>query len=414
MQTSRFISEPYRLLFPLAILIGFLGISHWAFYALGFIDSYSKHFHASLQMQAHMNCFVFGFLMTALPRMTSTTHARAVEVISFIVLTFLLLLFQYCGQFKLGILCYMGTLLLLIGFIASRVREKRKSIATGGAGAVPPVEFIWLPVGLMMALIGSTILLLGGPRLGSLNTAAWNIVHQGYILTIVMGVGSFLAPRLMGTFLPARVSLDPAEKAKDQKRRKLQALLYVVMGAVLFGSFFLDTVSARLSYGLRAILVTAIFIKTRALTFKAKNTDPFIRPLKLSFWMVVLGQWVAVIAPAWKLPLMHLTFLGGYSLMTFSIGTMVILSHAGAREKLQKSKGPITWVYGAVLSAMILRVLSPFFPEYYFPLLGVSSGFWVLAAVIWMIDVGPYVFKFPSADLVEQHHEEAKKRVMDC
>lgn len=64
----RIAEEPYRIFFPLAILGGMIGVTHWLFYAMDWIPHYSMLFHSSVQIQAYMGSFVLGFLLTALPR----------------------------------------------------------------------------------------------------------------------------------------------------------------------------------------------------------------------------------------------------------------------------------------------------------------------------------------------------------
>jgi uncharacterized protein involved in response to NO len=62
--------EPFRLFFPLAVLIGWIGVGHWLLYALGVTSSFSGFMHGQLMMQAFMMAFALGFLLTAVPRRT--------------------------------------------------------------------------------------------------------------------------------------------------------------------------------------------------------------------------------------------------------------------------------------------------------------------------------------------------------
>src|SRR3989338_4189974 len=78
--------EPYRIFFPLGVWMGAVGIGHWLFYALHWLPRYSGFFHSSIQIMVYMNCFVAGFLMTAIPRFTSTHSANPREVLWFIFL----------------------------------------------------------------------------------------------------------------------------------------------------------------------------------------------------------------------------------------------------------------------------------------------------------------------------------------
>src|SRR3990172_8047764 len=94
-----FSREPYRLFFPLGILIGMFGVSHWLFFALGWTQSYSNVFHASIQMQGYMSCFIIGFLLTAMPRFASAPSASKQELFSFLVLTLGIAVFLQMGWF---------------------------------------------------------------------------------------------------------------------------------------------------------------------------------------------------------------------------------------------------------------------------------------------------------------------------
>src|ERR1035441_7972006 len=71
---------PYRLLFPLGILCGLLGVGHWVLWSVGWLSESHAFFHASIQVQGFLTCFVVGFLMTALPRFLGSEPARRSEV----------------------------------------------------------------------------------------------------------------------------------------------------------------------------------------------------------------------------------------------------------------------------------------------------------------------------------------------
>src|SRR3989338_3766696 len=71
--------EPFRICFPLAVLVGLLGVNHWLAYALGWSAMSSGFYHAGLQV-AYMLGFIAGFLLTALPRFSSTPPATSVEL----------------------------------------------------------------------------------------------------------------------------------------------------------------------------------------------------------------------------------------------------------------------------------------------------------------------------------------------
>ena len=72
--------EPFRVLFPLGILCGILGVGHWLLYALHWASASSSFFHAGVQTWAYLYGFIAGFLMTALPRFASAECATSREL----------------------------------------------------------------------------------------------------------------------------------------------------------------------------------------------------------------------------------------------------------------------------------------------------------------------------------------------
>src|SRR5215510_1089883 len=65
-------SDPYRLFFPLGIILGLLGVSIWPLYYYGVTPGYSGRAHAFVQTDGFLYAFIVGFLLTAIPRFTGT------------------------------------------------------------------------------------------------------------------------------------------------------------------------------------------------------------------------------------------------------------------------------------------------------------------------------------------------------
>jgi uncharacterized protein involved in response to NO len=66
-------SDPYRVFFPLGVLLGMAGVSIWLLYWLGLSAGYSGRAHAFVQIEGFLYAFIAGFLLTAIPRFTGTT-----------------------------------------------------------------------------------------------------------------------------------------------------------------------------------------------------------------------------------------------------------------------------------------------------------------------------------------------------
>jgi uncharacterized protein involved in response to NO len=111
--------------------------------------------------------------------------------------------------------------------------------------------------------------------------------------------------------------------------------------------------------------------------------------------------------------MLHFIFIGGYSLMTFAVATMVITSHAGRSEQLKCRSKIISFLAFALVSATCLRVASAFFPSRYFQFLGLSSFLWLAAAFLWLVRMAPLIFTFPGAEDIASMHASAKERILN-
>ncbi len=384
---SLILHEPFRLFFPLGILFGIAGTGHWLIYGTGLSDTYSGYYHASLQMWLYMGSFVAGFLMTAIPRFASAPHAKTSEIIA---LLFLMLFIFICLTAKAWIMAgvgYIAWLLILFMFILRRFILKGHSVN-------PPLEFVWIPVAFIHAICGTSVIVLSqsGILVPAFLPVGRSMAQQGFLLSLVMGVGGFLGPRLMGLYeMPS-----PDMFKKSERSRKHRLLMHLGTAALLFISFWLEGPNrAPIAYFLRAIVVTFNLYWVSKVLQRPKIQDLFRRFLSLSFWFVVAGVWMTALFPKHHVAMLHVLFLGGFSLLTFLISIMVVLSHSGNPQKL----GQPLWIYwiifAGLMSALVVRLSSQFLPEHYFTHLAVASTLWIIVGVAWLIFSAPYLLRVP-------------------
>jgi uncharacterized protein involved in response to NO len=60
-----FSEEPFRLFFPIGLLLGIVGVALWPLYYAGFATTYPGTMHARLMVEGFMASFIIGFLGTA-------------------------------------------------------------------------------------------------------------------------------------------------------------------------------------------------------------------------------------------------------------------------------------------------------------------------------------------------------------
>ncbi len=398
--------EPYRIFFPLGILIGIYGVSHWLFFALGWIPSYSSFFHASIQIQGYMACFIIGFLLTAIPRFASAPHASFTELLSFLILTIGGVIFHSMNQIVFAEGIFLVWLFAVLGFVVRRFRKKKVNH--------PPVEFVWIPIGIFHAMVGAFLVIVSQLKF----VPAWlmevgkPLILQGFVLSIVLGVGGFLAPRLMGrSEIIQRYDHDAAQG----KQRIKRTLLYLVTGILLFSSFWIEGLGYKVqAYGLRATVVLFCFVRNHIFPHPPKVSDGYVRLLAVSIWMIALGYLLLPFFSKYRTALLHLVFLGGYSLMTFAVATMVIVSHSGFAPRLKRRLWALDVVAMGIAVSLILRIGAVFNPSHYFTMLGISSIFWSITAITWLGCMIPYLGQVPAPDAFERNHEEMKRRIQNC
>lgn len=354
--------------------------------------------------------------MTAMPRMSATPPATAVESIGLGGLIVLALSCFLAARWSWGHLCFLGAMAGFLIFVLRRFISRKTKTAPSPLGG-PPAEFVWIPIALLHGILGSLFLMMNTSQtsLSWLLKAGKLMVQQGFVLSIVLGVGGFLAPRLMGTFKiqKAVVPDNPCARQGASGFVRTQWLIHAVGGLLLLSSFFLEAFNfIFLSHGLRAILVSFFLIRSRSWVLKPLLKLQYVKLLWLSMWMVACGCWLVFFFPDQQIALLHLIFIGGYSLMTFAVATMVIYSHAGMPEKLNQHSRGLSITAGCVLVALVLRVGCLFFPEYYFPILAGASLVWILGAVVWFIRMTPLALTSVDPDQLLKFHEEAKRTIL--
>ncbi|MBI3088439.1 MAG: NnrS family protein [Candidatus Omnitrophica bacterium] len=399
--------EPFRVLFPLAVVFGCAGVGHWLGYALGWRESYSGFYHASLQVGAYMTCFIAGFLMTALPRFAAAQPASNLELGLALGLLGMQAAALWEQRWMLAEGCLAGLLVLLAVFAGRRFAAKPASVA-------PPTEFVWIPFAILCGLAGSVLLILGQSGIAP----SWVIgmarpmVQQGFLLGIILGVAGFMAPRLMGreTLRAATLGVTPG-RAQAIRRRRIR--LHGLAGLVFLATFWIEgTGAVGPAYLLRAAVFTGEFLWTSQLHRPPAPPDRYVRLLWLSIWLMAAGLWGAGIVPRFRVMMLHLVFLGGFSLMTFAVGTMVVLSHAGEAHRLRQPLWVFRVVEAGLGGALAARVLAELAPTAFFPWLGVAAVCWLAAGLGWLVFILPYVARPLAPDAFERVHEEAKRRLL--
>src|ERR1044071_4422532 len=134
------IEDPYRLFFPLGILLGVAGVSIWPLYYWNVIGGYNGRSHAFVQTNCFLYAFIVGFLWTALPKFTGTsTPSRAIQYFVACLLGAAVIAFEF-QYFRAGHLIFVVVHAMIVSVAARRFKRRQHS---------PPETFVLVGFGLL-------------------------------------------------------------------------------------------------------------------------------------------------------------------------------------------------------------------------------------------------------------------------
>src|SRR5436190_11588067 len=120
-------TDPYRIFFPLGVLLGIAGVLLWPLYYWHVIDWYDGRAHAFVQTDCFLYAFIAGFLWTAVPRFTGASAPR--RPIQFAVAALILaqaVAFEL-RIFPVGHLIFIVAHLIVIGVMVRCFAERQQS-----------------------------------------------------------------------------------------------------------------------------------------------------------------------------------------------------------------------------------------------------------------------------------------------
>lgn len=242
-------TDPYRIFFPLGIVLGVMGVAIWPLYYFGMTGGYSGRSHAFVQVCGFLYCFAAGFLLTAIPRFTGTEAPpkfAQYALAGFIIVSTIAFELQ---AFAIGHAAFLVAHIVLI-FMAMRLflhRQQNPPSTFGLVGA-------GLLSGFLAAALNSAIALeIVGP---SWDLLGKRLLTEGMFLMLVLGVGGFLGPRLLG--LAALPKFDRLAAAPTRVR-----LIYAAAGLVLLMSLIAEYgFGVKPAAFLRALITTLVIATT--------------------------------------------------------------------------------------------------------------------------------------------------------
>ena len=157
----------------------------------------------------------------------------------------------------------------------------------------------------------------------------------------------------------------------------------------MVGSFVLEVVSGKIYLIVAGRMMRASIFSLVAFHDWKIFRLPRVRSavsvgLWISCWLLIGGLWLQVVAPDADLHVRHLSYIGGFGLMTFAIATRVILAHGAHDLRIEKKSLLLKFSIGLVVMAALTRAIARFLPEsYYWHHLGYAALAWLAASFLW-------------------------------
>jgi uncharacterized protein involved in response to NO len=376
-------TEPFRLFFPLGVLLAWVGVGHWLLYGLGLIRTYSCELHGFIQVEAFLMAFAVGFLFTAVPRRTRSAPPSAFEMIACAVALITIVGAGLAERWVVLQAAYIVVFVILLQFAARR-------FAGSAAGRRPPAAFVLIPIGVVHGLAGAVLIAAASAdwiapaalRFGKL------LVEQGVFLCFVIGVGSLVLPLMSGAAPPPDLGSSAAERSK--------AIAYAATGLAIFFSFALEQIGwVRLGPLLRALIVGAA-LAVGAGAWRPPGKAGFHRRLVwISVWLVPVGLIASGLWPDYRVPALHILFIGGFGLMAFGVATHVSFGHLGLEPFALGRPRPIVIMALGFLLALMARVAADA-SRTYFVHLAWAAGSWLIGSAAWLVFLIPYFLRPPA------------------
>ena len=372
------VAEPFRIFFPLGVLIGISGVSLWPLFFLGIHQSfYPGVMHARLMIEGFMGAFVFGFLATAIPRLTDQPPMTGRSLIFLLAIFLSAVGLHIAHQHAVGDSAFLVAQITFLAAMAPRVLRKRSEV---------PPSFALVGCGYLCGVVG-TVCILVGPlaQNGSAVMLGMALLYQAFGLQLLLGIGAFLLPRL----------LFVAENRSETRgiERGQPGILAAATSAVLVGTFVLETCTpwTRTAVVVRSC-VSALFLGLSLCHSRRKLANTTAGRCGLTALVfLIFGLAFPAFWPAYRVAGLHVVFIGGFTLATFAVATRVVLGHSGQSHRFSMPLPALLAAATLLVAAATLRVVGDFSATRRLGFLNEASYLWMAAAALWAWKILPAV-----------------------
>ena len=367
--------EPFRIFFPTGVLLAIVGVSLWLLYYLGVGIPYPNVTHARLMIEGFMASFIFGFLGTAGPRLTSTPPFSPAEVATLFTLDLLAAGAHLGGAHRAGDICFLLCLLVFMRVLAKRFRQRKDS---------PPPNFVLVALGLVSGVVGAGLVAYAeATQYSRIYQFGSALLNECFVLLPILGVAPFFIGRLLD--LPS--SNLPESRAFPPEWRRAAAFAGLV-GVLTIASFAIDAFGWPKTGGWLRVAALSLYVGRR-MPFRGRTF--LANCLRVGIVTILVGFAVIAAWPIYRVAGLHIVFITGFNFIAFTVAIRVVFGHSGNLDLLSKR----LWFFiatGALLYlAMVARFTADLAPAVRILHLLAAAICWLVAALVWMLKVLPKV-----------------------
>ena len=367
--------EPFRIFFPTGVLLAIVGVSLWLLYYLGVGIPYPNVTHARLMIEGFMASFIFGFLGTAGPRLTSTPPFSPAEVATLFTLDLLAAGAHLGGAHRAGDICFLLCLLVFMRVLAKRFRQRKDS---------PPPNFVLVALGLVSGVVGAGLVAYAeATQYSRIYQFGSALLNECFVLLPILGVAPFFIGRLLD--LPS--SNLPESRAFPPEWRRAAAFAGLV-GVLTIASFAIDAFGWPKTGGWLRVAALSLYVGRR-MPFRGRTF--LANCLRVGIVTILVGFAVIAAWPIYRVAGLHIVFITGFNFIAFTVAIRVAFGHSGNLDLLSKR----LWFFiatGALLYlAMVARFTADLAPAVRILHLLAAAICWLVAALVWMLKVLPKV-----------------------
>ena len=382
-------AEPFRIFFPIGTLFGISGVSLWPLFYLGIHTSfYPGMMHARVMIEGFLGAFIFGFLGTAMPRVIGAPAMMRCEVWTLVVLHLTAIGLHIGLQPLAGDCVFLALLVLFLVCMGKRFASRID---------MPPPGFALVGLGFLNALAGTALLASapwnGWPFAMPVGTA---LLNEGWVLLLIIGIGGFLLPRFLGIPQP-----EFPESRTPHPGWKSRALIAAATGIVITVTLIAESLAFHpfAAHVIRCAAAGAYLLTTVPFLHARVPNVTLTICLRAALVLLIAGLVFPLCWPLQRVAGLHVIFIGGFSLITLTVATRVVLGHSG-NSHLFTTPLPFLITAGfLIVTATGLRAFGDFVPLTRNHWLNAASYAWMLGASVWAWRVLP---KVRIADLEER------------